>query len=201
MERKRIYRILSFFSFAIGFFLVNFEGNITGAVVGASVSSSMLNPFVGIILIFVSGVLFITGGGLEKKVISSNKELELNRKKGTLEKMGVGKRYFHKRALELTKDPEHDAWVSQWEVDALKKEFKEMGFKVIRGPESHYGGITGPYQRHLNITGKNKYEQKVNKHILITYDPCDKRLYRTGFFNSKVYHPKHPREREYIFKK
>ena len=145
---------------------------LTGAVIGVS-SNFNYNSIIGLIFI-VFGLVLFTHSRLEEKLSA--------------------KEYFNKRAHELTGGKgNNDLWISQWEIEGLKNEFKKMGFGV-RYLESHIGGKKGPTQKHINICGRNENGYKIKRHLFITYDPYDSRIEKTSYgFKSKYYSPFHPR--------
>ena len=116
--------------------------------------------------------------------------------------------YFIKRAKEITRHSGTDEWIANWELGAIKLALEQKGMKV-RGPESHYGGQTGPKIRHINVSGKNEEGVSLkHKHIFVTFDPSDYKLFETPKkdysnkskpFSSKTYVP--PVKRGKAFKK
>jgi len=89
--------------------------------------------------------------------------------------------YFSKRAEDLSDFANKDAWIARNEVEGLKEEFAKQGEKYhitnpVRGPESHFGGITGPTQSHLNVNSLTSQGHVRKMHLLITENPYDSRL-------------------------
>jgi len=89
MEKKRIYKFLSLTLFLAGIILlINSKSNITGAVIGVAVSST-INSFIGIIFILISGLLFLAG---EEK---GKKDLEIFISRAAIERSQKDSRVRH----------------------------------------------------------------------------------------------------------
>lgn len=178
MDKKRILGIcLTIIGITL---LINSQVSILGAIIGVSAIASTLSLILGLTLMLVGIILFASA--------------RLKHRESPLETLANKEEYYHERAIELTSDS-RPVWIHQGELYGLKKEFEKIGIN-IRGPEGHYGGKTGPYQRHINLTGRNKKGVKLtHKHVYIAQDPNDPRIQETSYgFKTKKYSPDYKRD-------
>ncbi len=101
---------------------------------------------------------------------------------------GESEEYFWERVLGIAQERSRDVWVSRWELKGLLSRLGSSGHS-LRGQESHIGGVHGPAIPHYNVVGRDVYGNRFKKHLFITDDPSDPRLYR-----HEAYDPNHPSE-------
>ena len=89
------------------------------------------------------------------------------------------------RKLQRMLEEKREGYISQRELKATKRILEKSGYK-LRGPEGHFGGETGPYERHIVVYGRGDMikddlgnRKKIrNIHVFIISDPNDPRLHK-----------------------
>lgn len=144
LKNKTIKLTIRAVTFLIGIFLlINFQSNITGAVIGVSASTnSILNSFLGVLFIASSMILFAaTHSELEKITLSS-----AIKKSPPL--------------LRLTQDAVRNQTVER-ELNHLVKELSKGNFEAGLGHPDHIGGTGVFYLR--GDRGARLYYHKIEE--------------------------------------